>query len=103
VVVSRRYSRKLGISSPGSIEAPGANDRRPARQVDPRERIRIELAPLEKADAPPVTSAMSVTPGRQHAAVKYIQGSFEVVYDPGCFGHDQPELMPVAASIIRTP
>jgi hypothetical protein len=29
---------------------------------------------------------------------KYIQGVFEVVYDPGCSGHDEPELMPVSSA-----
>jgi len=29
---------------------------------------------------------------------KYIEGSFEVVYDPGCSGHDEPELMPVSSA-----
>ena len=29
---------------------------------------------------------------------QYVQGTFEVTYEPGCTGHDEPELDPVSSA-----
>jgi len=43
----------------------------------------------------------AVKPVRMHRArPKYIEGIFEVKYDSGCTGHDEPELDPFPASQV---